>query len=158
DSVLSVAFSHDGKFLASGSDDKTVRLWEVSTGEQLRELTGHSDYVLSVAFSHDGKFLASGSYDNTVRLWDVSLYSLFLEGARPTPLLNTFYEGAAFFWQVKLDGLKFKQDVTPSLFPRDDYYFVYDKKFRPLLNPPAPDQTKFDQILEWAQGQLAERN
>ncbi|MCP4372529.1 MAG: hypothetical protein GY797_31150, partial [Deltaproteobacteria bacterium] len=67
--VRSVAFSPDGKFLASGSYDNTVRLWEVSTGEQLRELTGHSDSVWSVAFSPDGKFLASGSDDKTVRLW-----------------------------------------------------------------------------------------
>ncbi|MCP4267340.1 MAG: TIR domain-containing protein [Candidatus Brocadiaceae bacterium] len=167
-SVNSVTFNPDGKYLASGSEDTTVLLWEVSSGEELRELTdhsasGHSSSVWSVSFSPDGEYLASGSgsympFDHTVRLWDVSLYRLFLEGTRPTPLLKIFYEGAAFFWQVKLDGLEFKRDVTPTLFPKDDYYFVYDKKFRPLLNPPAPDQTKFDQILEWAQGQLAERN
>ena len=57
--------------LASGSDDNTVRLWDVQTGEQLRTLEGHTDGVTSVAFSPDGNTLASGSDDNTVRLWDV---------------------------------------------------------------------------------------
>jgi len=70
DSVASVAFSPDGKLLASASADKTVRLWDVATRQQLGQpLSGHTDYVISVAFSPDGKLLASASSDNTVRLW-----------------------------------------------------------------------------------------
>jgi WD40 repeat protein/energy-coupling factor transporter ATP-binding protein EcfA2/Tfp pilus assembly protein PilN len=72
DSVESVAFSPDGKTLASGSYDKTVRLWEVATRQPLGQpLVGHSDSVSSLAFSPDGKTLASGSWDKTMRLWDV---------------------------------------------------------------------------------------
>ena len=63
-SVYSVAFSRDGKTLASGSDDNTVKLWDAATGQELRTLGGHSSFVLSVAFSPDGKTLASGSDDN----------------------------------------------------------------------------------------------
>lgn len=70
DGVYSVAFSPDGRLLASGSDDNTVKLWEVATGREVRTLTGHTHYVLSVAFSPDGKTLASGSWDGTVLLWD----------------------------------------------------------------------------------------
>jgi WD40 repeat protein len=69
--VVSVAFSPDGKTLASGSWDKTIKLWDVATGAELRALTGHSTYVISVAFSPDGKTLASASYD-TIRLWNVA--------------------------------------------------------------------------------------
>lgn len=71
--VSSVAFSPDGKTLASGSYDQTVRLWHVDTGQPRgAPLTGHQEKVLSVAFSPDGKTLASGSWDNTIRLWHVA--------------------------------------------------------------------------------------
>ena len=70
-SVFSVAFSPDSKTLASGSNDKTIKLWDVETTQNIATLTGHSDNVESVGFSPDGKILASGSNDKTIRLWDV---------------------------------------------------------------------------------------
>ena len=69
--VRSVAFSPDGKLLASGSWDTTIGLWNVETGREIRVLTGHTRGVESVAFSPDGKLLASGSWDNTIGLWNV---------------------------------------------------------------------------------------
>ena len=69
-SVNSVAISPDGKTLATGEGwEKTVRLWDVDTGEHIRTLSGHTHGVSSVAFSPDGRIIASGSYDNTIRLW-----------------------------------------------------------------------------------------
>jgi WD40 repeat protein len=56
--------------VASGSGDKTVRLWDAVTGAPLQALEGHSSWVSSVAFSPDGKLVATGSDDETVRLWD----------------------------------------------------------------------------------------
>ncbi len=68
--VLAIAFSPDGKYLASGSDDGTIKLWSVDKQKTLMTLTGHGDYVRSVAFSADGKYLASGGDDGTIKLWN----------------------------------------------------------------------------------------
>ena len=71
--VRSVAFSPDGQRLASGSEDRTIRLWEVSDPSAPPTiLEGHESWVWSVAFSPDGQRLASGSEDRTIRLWEVS--------------------------------------------------------------------------------------
>ena len=68
--VRGVAFAPDGRRLASGSDDNTVRLWDTASGGRTRRLAGHDNEVLSVAFAPDGRRMASGSMDRTVLLWD----------------------------------------------------------------------------------------
>jgi WD40 repeat protein/uncharacterized caspase-like protein len=71
DTVRAIAFSPNGKTVASASSDKTIRMWEVETGRLLRVLDIHRDNVTSIAFSPDGKTIASGSLDKTVALCDV---------------------------------------------------------------------------------------
>ncbi|WP_307873653.1 MULTISPECIES: TIR domain-containing protein, partial [unclassified Frankia] len=82
--VRSVAFTANGRNLATGSRDRTVRLWDVTNPARPRAigqpLTGHTDAVVSVAFTANGRTLATGSYDRTVRLWDVT------NPARPQPI------------------------------------------------------------------------
>jgi WD40 repeat protein len=70
--VNSVAFSPDGTRIVSGSSDKSVRVWDASTGAELKVLNGHTSAVYSVAFSPDGTRIVSGSSDNSVRVWDAS--------------------------------------------------------------------------------------
>jgi WD40 repeat protein len=71
-SVTAIAFSPNGKTLASASWDQTARLWDVATGKLLGTLKGHNKPVLSLAFSPDGKTLATGSLDFTIVLWSPS--------------------------------------------------------------------------------------
>ncbi|MHC5732158.1 MAG: WD40 repeat domain-containing protein, partial [Nostoc sp.] len=70
--VTTVAFSADGKMIASGSRDRTIKLWNPATGEEILTLTGHTNTVTSVTFSPDGKTLVSGSEDNTIKIWRLS--------------------------------------------------------------------------------------
>lgn len=88
--VNSVAFNSDGNILASGSDDKTIILWDVAEGRPIGQpLTGHKDRVTSVVFNpgDKGKTLASGSYDGTIILWNVESHQptaqLFTEDVQP---------------------------------------------------------------------------
>ncbi|KAF5337774.1 hypothetical protein D9758_016623 [Tetrapyrgos nigripes] len=71
--VLSVAYSPDGKYVISASRDKTIRIWNVQTGQQIKCLMGHKDTVRSVVYSPDGRYIISGSDDGTIRLWDAEV-------------------------------------------------------------------------------------
>ena len=76
DMISAVAFSRDGTRVLSGSDDSTLKLWDVPTGALLRTCVGHSGAVSSVAFSPDGTRLLSGSADKTLKLWDAATGAL----------------------------------------------------------------------------------
>jgi len=66
-----VAFSPDGQYAATASNDNTARLWDVQTGQEIRQFIGHTENIWSVVFSADGKTIATASNDGTARLWDV---------------------------------------------------------------------------------------
>ena len=70
--MTSLSFSPDGSKLASGGADGFVKVWDVTSGECLQTLEGHSAWMSSVAFAAEGSKVALGSNDNTVKLWDVA--------------------------------------------------------------------------------------
>ena len=93
DAVNSVSFSPDGKTIASVSWDKTIKLWTVADGKELRTLSGHQDAVNSVSFSPDGKTIASASGDKTIKLWNWGFDRLMALGCdRIRPYLVTHPE------------------------------------------------------------------
>jgi WD40 repeat protein len=109
----SAAFSHNGRFVVSGHQDNTVRIWNVDTGECMRQLLGHKKRVQSVVFSHDSTLVASVSRDKTARIWntDSGACKYVLRHAKNSPykvffrhdskLLASFSTGNFVrFWQV----------------------------------------------------------
>lgn len=71
-SVHAIAYSPNGRLIATGSQDRTIRLWDAESGRLVRTFRGHEVGVLALAFSPDGQWLVSGSLDKTVRLWSVA--------------------------------------------------------------------------------------
>src|SRR5437763_1578236 len=82
--VQALAISPDGKTLASGSEDETIKLWSLPEGALLQTLEGHRNGILALAISPDGKTLASGGWDKTIKLWSLPEGALLqtLEGHR----------------------------------------------------------------------------
>ncbi|CAD8163656.1 unnamed protein product [Paramecium pentaurelia] len=152
-SVLSVQISPDKNILASSSSDKSIRLWDVKTGQQKAKLDGHRSFVVSVCFSPDGNTLASGSDDNSIRLWDVKtgLQKAKLDGHTNCinsvcffPDGNTLASGSwdksIRLWDVKTGQQKAKLDG------HSDY--IYSVSFSPDGNTLASGG-KDKSILLW---------
>lgn len=92
-SVTCAVLSPDGRWILSGSGDKTLRLWDIASGKCLRVMSGHAGGVTSIAFSPDGACCISGSDDKTVRLWEVATGKCFMtiEGHQGTVNVVAFY-------------------------------------------------------------------
>ncbi len=97
---LSIAFSSDGRTLASGGKDRAIRLWDLRTQKEIGVLKGHTDGLYSIAFNPDGSVLASSAADKTVRLWDVRTQEQ-IGLAHPGPR-TWFIESVAFSPEGKI--------------------------------------------------------
>ncbi|MDA3823544.1 MAG: WD40 repeat domain-containing protein [Bacteroidales bacterium] len=105
DVTLAVAFSPDGKKIASGSNDRKVFLWDLETREKIAEFQGHSDNIYDLAFSPDGKLLASCSKDNSVRIWNIEENKLLhlLKGHREMVLEIEFSPNGKYLISASAD-------------------------------------------------------
>ena len=118
--VLILEFSPNGKRLASGSQDKTVRLWDTDTNEELAILQKHTGWISALAFSSDGKKLASGSTDKTVNLWDTDTGELIttLTGHLNGIVALSFSPDGSTLASGSADGtIKFWNAETGELLP-----------------------------------------
>ena len=119
-SVLALAFSPNGTKLASGSKDKTVRLWDTFTNDELATLRKHTDSIKALAFSPDGKMLASGSADKTVQIWDTATgthLATFDEHIKGITAL-TFSPDGRTLASGSMDGtIRFWNTTTKTLLP-----------------------------------------
>jgi WD40 repeat protein len=121
--VENVTFSPDGRYLATGSWDKTAKVWDAANGEELASFavpaSGRTDAPLSVVFSPDGRYLATGSDDNNVRLWDIAARREFIAISQPKEITaitfsadgKTLAAGLSD-GQVKLWDLATRQEVS----------------------------------------------
>ena len=167
--VESVSFSPDGRYIVSGSYDNTIRIWDVSTGVEVRPaLEGHTGSVNSVSFSPDGRYIVSGSNDNTIRIWDVSTgvevhpalegHTSFVESVSFSPdgryIVSGSYDRTIRIWDVST-GVEVRPaleehtaSVTSVSFSPDGRYIVsgsFDKIIRRWDFPPLQeliDQTR----------------
>jgi WD40 repeat protein len=160
--VLAVAFSPDGRTLASGSTDNTIILWDVATGGSIGEpLHGHNNWVRSLAFSPDGQTLASSSADGTIILWDMT-GRRFLQGHTEEvrsvafspdgqTLASSGFDNTAILWDATtgeplgppleghskdVSGVAFSSDSqTLATFGQDGRVLLWDVETRQQYEP-----------------------
>lgn len=144
EAVKAVAFTPDGKHLLSGSRDKTIKLWDLSTGHEIRSYLGHKSTINDLAVTSDGKFFVSGSADYTAKLWNIFTgelvrsfqgHSNYLTSIAISQdenyLLTGGYDREAILWDIKTgeEIRRYKADPDKGLGYGVDVSFSTDSKY-----------------------------
>lgn len=149
--ISSLAYSNDGKLIASGFQDGLIMLLDSSSLKPYRFLRGHSGYITGLVFDNDN--LYSSSHDGTIRRWVIkSNLRKIIYDFNP----EVVSKALKLLWKLDLDGFEVKSvNRNPSIEPIRGYYFEYDPKYYSLLEPPRPNETKMDQLVRWLKDQMA---
>jgi hypothetical protein len=150
-----VTFSSNGKFLASGNDDETIKLWDIATGKEQATLKGHSELVYSVAFSPDSKTLASGDEEGTIKLWDIPA-SKKAEGAR-SGILATEDLGSLWTTLAGDDAAKAYQAIGTLISVPDQAVPLVNERLRPTPKPNTQAIAQWITVLESEQFAIREK-
>ncbi|MBW4433613.1 MAG: caspase family protein [Pelatocladus maniniholoensis HA4357-MV3] len=147
DAVTSVAFSPDGQYIVSGSDDKTLRLWDNQGRLIGQPFQGHEGAVTSVAFSPDGKHIVSGSRDRKVRLWDIQGDPIRqpLQGHENDVMSVAFSPDGTYIISGSSDGTVRLWDIHSHASENwEDYLQVACNRLRyhPILKNPETEMAK----------------
>lgn len=89
--ILSVDFGSNNKFLASGSKDKTIKIWDIKAGTEVKTLSEHSDHINSVSVSPNNQLLASGSDDKSLKLWDLKAGKAIISIPHPQKIYSVCF-------------------------------------------------------------------
>lgn len=147
------AFSPDSRVIATRLGNGALIFWDTRTGNKLHELPGNHPF----SFSPDGQsFVAGiGGEQNGVNIWPLEAAKLWDLLAANTDqqraVLSNLKQASEFLWQRRVDGLNIVDAPhQPRLYPHNGYFFEHENRMRPLLDPPSPGQSKFDQVYQWA--------
>jgi WD40 repeat protein len=161
--VMCVAFSPDGKILATGAGfvESAIRLWDVASGREITRLEGHRAFISSLVFWPDGKTLASASGDQTIRLWDLTDISnvppaRVLQGHKlevwklallpdNTTLVSGSKDGSVLVWDTSATRSRHDYITLPDKI--DGWWFSPDGKS--LLTSKYDETSKFDDLARW---------
>lgn len=125
-----MAYSPDGRYVASGGQDNTIIIWDLYSRKELRKLIGHTSFVNYISYSPDGKFLASGSTDGTIRIWNVEtgdglqclkteswiIYVNYLKNSEFI-ISAAFQESSFLLWDLK------SGKIIESIIVDDEFYW-----------------------------------